>query len=151
MPRLKPEIVKTTTPCGVPVPEESSVWYGAERLLKGGMAEPKSDSERNELVIGMVVKAKFPEVAPELKVTTGNPWNNTPFTVVSGTPFGPTLKAATSVPSVFTSLSPEILLADPQVMGAAADDVTSAAMAVVERRKRSREEVRDIRNISVQL
>jgi len=44
---------------------------------------------------------------------------STPFTVVAATPAAPRLTALTSVPSVLTSLSPEILVAAFQTIGAA--------------------------------
>jgi hypothetical protein len=63
---------------------------------------------------------KLPLVTPAVPEGAGLHWENvTPFTVTSVLP---KLDAAKSVPSVFTSVVPEIVVADPHVMPAASAD-----------------------------
>jgi hypothetical protein len=54
--------------------------------------------------------------------------NMTPLIVVAGTPVSPTLKALSKLPAVITSVSPEMVVAGPQVMVAARAESESSTL-----------------------
>ena len=83
----------------------------ALKPLNGALADPRLDSASK--CPGDSVKVKAPLVALVAMNGYVNEANVTPFTVTAG-PF--MLNAATSVPAVLTSLSPEILVGLPQVI-----------------------------------